>query len=56
MDLPPEESLKLKTSMGITSDYFVDIPPDVTTAQAQQAWVEIVRYCDGRSVEPEFYP
>jgi hypothetical protein len=56
LDLPPEKSLKLRSSMGITNDYFVDVPPDVTTEQAQQAWAEIVRYCDGRTVDPECYP
>jgi hypothetical protein len=56
LDLPPEKSLKLKSSMGITNDYFVDVPPDVTSEQAQQAWAEIVRHCDGRTVDPECYP
>ena len=46
LDLPPETSFTLKDAMGIKKDYFIDIPPDVTTEQAEQARVEIIRYCD----------
>lgn len=56
LDLPPEQSLNLKNSMGIKNDYFVDIPPDASTEQGQQAWAEIARYCDGRIVDPKRYP
>jgi hypothetical protein len=56
LDLPPEQSQTIKRSMGISDDYFVDVPPDVTTGQAQHVWAELVRYCDGRTVDPGCYP
>ena len=56
LDLPPEKRFMLRDVMGIKNDYFIDVPPDVTTLQAQQAWARIVRRCEGRVVEPEFFP
>lgn len=43
LDLPPEKSRMLKQTMGITGDYFIDVPPDATIDDARHAWGNIVQ-------------
>ena len=56
LDLPPEQSTVLKQAMGISGDYFIDVPPDATTEDAQNAWANIVQRVSGerrtRSASP----
>ncbi len=47
LDLPPEKSFVLKQAMGISGEYFVDVPPDATAEDARYAWANIVQRASG---------
>jgi len=54
MDLSPQTSKSLKNGMGIQRDYFIDIPPDGTDEEAEEARLRIVAIGKRILDEPEF--
>ena len=42
LDLPPEESRRMRTALGMDDDYFTDVPPDPPDGQVQR-YVDILR-------------
>lgn len=48
LDLPSDQSAKIKQQLGIDGDYFIDIPPEVTRAEARSAWVNLIARFDHR--------
>jgi hypothetical protein len=47
MDLPPDEGRALKEVMGISGDYFIDVPPEAIDQQARQSWANIIERLTG---------
>ena len=56
LDLPPEQSTELKQTMGISGDYFIDVPPDATTEDARDAWANIVQRVSGQRPNAMYFP
>ena len=54
MDLSPQTSKSFKNDMGIQRDYFIDIPPDGTDEEAEEARLRIVAIGKRILDEPEF--
>ncbi len=48
MDLPPDESRALKETLGITGDYFIDVPPEATDDQARRSWANMIERLTGQ--------
>lgn len=42
MDLSPERGQELKQVMGISDDYYIDVPPEATDQQAKDSWANII--------------
>jgi hypothetical protein len=56
LDLPPEKSLAMKQAMGISGDYFIDVPPDATIDDARQAWGNILQRVSGTRPDVSVFP
>jgi hypothetical protein len=56
LDLPPEKSLALKQAMGISGDYFIDVPPDATLDDARNAWGNILERVSGERPDVTCFP
>ena len=47
LDLPPKKSKELKELCGIDRGYFTDVPPEVTRADARNAWANLIERITG---------
>ncbi len=47
LDLPPERAQELKEVMGISGDYFIDVPPEVSREDAAISWANILERVSG---------
>ena len=56
LDLPPEQSLALKQAMGISRDYFIDVPPDATIDDGRNAWGNILERVSGQRPNVMVFP
>ncbi len=56
LDLPPEKSRELKRTLGISGDYFIDVPPDATTEDARNAWGNIIQRVTGERPNVSCFP
>ena len=56
LDLPPEKSREFKRTLGISGDYFIDVPPDATTEDARNAWGNIIERITGERPNVSCFP
>ncbi len=55
LDLPADQSEKMKAFTGIDADYFIDIPPDLDESVPSTVWADLMELTTGNRPDEQYF-